>query len=99
MLSPRMGDCREVQGLSFVCSTREVCCPYPLWNIQNLGAVISYLRRHLGDKLLTDQDTASRYNLRFFDAGLLPSSGYPTFGLSELLYQEIGRIGLSLKLL
>jgi len=28
-----------VQRLSFVCSTREVCCSYTLWNIQNLGAV------------------------------------------------------------
>ena len=28
-----------VQRLSFVCSTSEVGCPYPLWNVQNLGAV------------------------------------------------------------
>ena len=34
----------EVQRLGFVCSTSEVCCPYPLWSIQNLGAVL-YLRR------------------------------------------------------
>jgi len=26
-------------------STREVCCPCPLWNIQNLGAVPEYLRQ------------------------------------------------------
>ena len=30
----------EVQRLSFVCSTGEVCCPYLLWNMQNLGAVL-----------------------------------------------------------
>ena len=29
----------EVQHLSFVCSTSEVGCPYPLWNMQNLGTV------------------------------------------------------------
>ena len=28
----------EVQGLSFVGSTSEVCWVYALWNIQNLGA-------------------------------------------------------------
>ena len=32
----------EVQGLSFVCSTSEVCSPYLLWNIQNLGALPPY---------------------------------------------------------
>ena len=30
------------QRLSFVCSTSEVGRPYPLWNIQNLGAVLPY---------------------------------------------------------
>jgi len=34
----------EVQRLSFVGSTGEVCCPYPLWNIQNLGTVPAYKR-------------------------------------------------------
>ena len=29
----------EVQRLSIVCSTSEVGYLYPLWNIQNLGAV------------------------------------------------------------
>ena len=32
----------EVQGLSFVCSTSEVCYPYALWNTQNIGAVPPY---------------------------------------------------------
>ena len=32
----------EVQRLSFVCSTSEVGYLYPLWNIQNLGAVPPY---------------------------------------------------------
>jgi len=32
----------EVQRPSFVCFTNEVCCPYPLCNIQNLGAVPPY---------------------------------------------------------
>ena len=37
----------EVQRLSFVCPTSEVCCPYPLWNIQNLGAVPPWaIQRH-----------------------------------------------------
>ena len=36
----------EVQRLSFVCFTSEVSCPYPPWNIQNLGAVPSYLASH-----------------------------------------------------
>ena len=33
----------EVQHLSFVCSTSEVCCSYLLWNTQNLGAAPPYL--------------------------------------------------------
>jgi len=35
----KCGGSTEVQRLSFVCFTSEVCCPYPPCNIQNLGAV------------------------------------------------------------
>jgi len=31
--------CTEVQGISFVGSTSEVCCPHPLCNLQNLCPV------------------------------------------------------------
>ncbi|RPB00545.1 hypothetical protein L873DRAFT_1804963 [Choiromyces venosus 120613-1] len=40
-INPERGH-TEVQRLSFVCSASEVCRPYPLWNIQNLGAVPPY---------------------------------------------------------
>lgn len=63
----------SAQPLSFVSSMSEVCCPYPahlyVWNLQNLGAVLVYLRSF--HRRLEFAHTVARNHVGFTDLVLL----------------------------